>query len=343
MKVLVAGGCGFLGSHVCELFKENKWSVVVLDNLSKYELKRTDFNVYKARNYNTRVVHDLGNSIIVGDIRDIDTVRQAAKECNYIINCAAQPAMTIALEDPAYDCYNNVLGTLNLLQAARENSIPFITCSTIHVYGNGLNSQLIPTHDKFLHTLDYNEDEPVLTGEITPLHVSKYTSELYTRAFTESYGLKAASLRLTGFYGPRQFGGEDHGWVANFAIRTILNRPIKIFGTDLQARDILYVTDVAKVFLDWYNNGQPSGIYNIGGGPEFLTSLKQCLDMLKAYTGHSQDINILPARKGDLWYFCCNSNLAGVKFGWHPTIAPTQGLPRLVEWIEVNKELFIND
>ncbi|KKK52535.1 hypothetical protein LCGC14_3103970, partial [marine sediment metagenome] len=98
----------------------------------------------------------------------------------------------------------------------------------------------------------------------------------------------AASFRLTGMYGERQFGGMDHGWVANFAIRTIMNRPITIFGTDKQVRDILYAKDAARAFELWFKKGK-TGIYNIGGGYENSISLKECLRTLsKSIPGREQ-------------------------------------------------------
>lgn len=343
-KVLVTGGCGFLGSHVCELYIKKGWKVDAYDNMSKFELMRTGYNVEKARDYNRNFLESIGVQIQKADVRDIQALTECANHCDYIIHTAAQPAMTVALENPLFDFENNALGTLNVLETGRLLHIPVALCSTIHVYGNGSNSQLceLPTQlmPKRMDRISLKETAKILTGKITPLHVSKHIDELYARAYQESYEAKSVVFRLTGFYGPRQLGGEDHGWVANFAIRSVLDLPIKIFGSDKQVRDILYVTDVAKAFEAWFDNGQKSGLYNICGGVSYNTSLKECLRMLEGLTRKKQSITFLPARTGDLWYFCGNHDKATKAFNWMPIVSPEHGIQNLVKWIEANKELF---
>ena len=341
MKVLVTGGCGFLGSHVCELFRAKGWKVDAYDNMSKYELMRTGYNVAKARDYNRNFLESIGVQIQKADVQNFGTLLECSKHVDYIIHTAAQPAMTVALESPIFDFNNNAKGTLNVLEVGKRLNIPIALCSTIHVYGNGINKQLMPLATQLaprrFDRVSVKESFKVLTGRITPLHVSKHIGELYARTYTESYGSKIAAFRLTGFYGPRQFGGEDHGWVASFAIRTACRMPVKIFGTDKQVRDILYVTDVAQAFLDWFEKGCPSGLYNICGGVSCNTSLKDCLELL----GGKQKIEMFPARRGDLWYFCGNYDKATKAFGWKPSILPNVGIPKLVEWIRNNEELFV--
>lgn len=155
------------------------------------------------------------------------------------------------------------------------------------------------------------------------------------------YGMKTACFRITGMYGERQFGGMDHGWVANFAIRTIMEKPITIFGTDKQVRDILYAEDVARAFLFWYNANCPVGIYNLGGGMKNSISLGECLSTLKEFTGKEQEIKTEGKRVGDLWYFVCDYQKAKREFGWVPQISVEEGLKRIVKWIEGNQELFL--
>lgn len=357
MKVLVTGGCGFLGSHVCELFKEKGWGVIAYDNMSKYELMRTGYNVEAARDYNYNLLRERDMMVQKADVRDFDTLLKCTKGCDYIIHTAAQPAMTIALENPLFDFDNNALGTLNVLEVARQLGIPTAICSTIHMYGNGINEYLSevpmvlktlveattpnPGFDRFYrHPPAIGEDAPILTGSLTPLHASKRVGEIYAQVYVDSYDVRVAVFRLTGIYGPRQLGGEDHGWVANFAIRTILGLPIKVFGTDKQVRDILYVRDAALAFDAWTQEGCPSGIYNIGGGEPCITSIGQCLDILQKLIGERQTISLEPRRSGDLWYFCCNVDKAKAAFGWQPKVLPQEGIAKLVEWIQQERSLF---
>lgn len=352
MKVLVTGGCGFLGSHVCELFKERGWDVVAYDNLTKFEYSRIPyFDVEKVRDYNLRMLENIGVPTIIDDIRNLKMLSKAANHCDFIAHCAAQPAMTIAIEDPQLDFSVNVQGTLNILEVCRQKGIPMVNCSTIHVYGNGINSCLREGEDRFYPRLisvkgeGMDEEDPTLTGTLSPLHASKIAAEIYVQAYIDTYDIRAANFRLTGIYGPRQFGGEDHGWVANFAIRILMDLPIKVFGTDKQVRDILYVKDAARAFYDWYvgalpGRGCPSGIYNIGGGEVCITSIRNCLNILELITGKKQDIMLKPYRKGDLYYFCCDINKAAEAFGWTPKVLPQEGINELVTWIIDNREVF---
>lgn len=344
MKVLVTGGCGFLGSHVCELFKEKGWDVVAYDNMSKYELERTGYNVEEARNYCRDYIEALGVEVIVGDVQTLSTFHSCLNGVDYIIHTAAQPAMTIAIESPAKDFFDNALGTFNVLDCARVKQIPIAICSTIHIYGEGHNAGIdveSSGESRFRHTLDtFDENVAILQGELTPLHASKRVGELYAQAFMDTYNMPIAVFRLTGIYGPRQLGAEDHGWVANFAIQTVMDRPVKVFGTSRQCRDILYVTDAAQAFYDWFAASGPSGIYNIGGGLERLMSLGDCLSALGDIVGRKAKVHTLPKREGDLWYFCCNIEKARAAFGWQPEMTPLKGLYELVHWIDQNRRLF---
>ncbi len=341
MKVLVTGGCGFLGSHVCELFKQRGWDVIAYDNLSKDELTRTGYNVEATRIYNFSLLESMGVATIIADIRDFKSLLKAANHSDYIIHTAAQPAMTLAIEDPVLDFNVNVKGTLNVLEVARANKIPVVNCSTIHVYGNEFNELLVEDITRLIYPESaVNEENALMHGTLSPLHASKRTLELYTQVYIDTYRLSAAAFRLTGIYGLRQIGGEDHGWVANFAIKTILGLPIKIFGTDKQVRDILYVKDAAQAFLDWYEADCPSGIYNIGGGPRTAISIKELLSLLEDLTGKRSAIELLPKRLGDLWWFISDYSKAKETFNWKPDVLPREGVAELVKWITENKELF---
>jgi CDP-paratose 2-epimerase len=340
MRVLVTGGCGFLGSHVCEYYKKKGEEVISFDNLTKHELMRTGYDVEGARLYNWNFLKELGTSLIRGDIRDKQELLKVAKDCDYIIHTAAQPAMTISVENPELDLMTNVVGTFNVLEAARKYDIPIVNCSTIHVYGNKINETIKEGETRFFRdppTID--ETHPIMQGKLTPLHASKRSAEIYVQTYIDAYGLEAATFRLTGMYGPRQFGGEDHGWVANFAIRTLLKLPIRIFGTEKQVRDILYVSDAVRAFDAFYTK-RKSGLYNIGGGEQNIISLGECLKMIREITGIEQEIIYESPRLGDLWYFVCDITKAREKLGWKPKVSNREGLKRLISWIKDNINLF---
>ena len=133
MRVLVTGGCGFLGSHVCEFYIKKGAEVISYDNMTKYELSRTGYSTEGARNYNWDLLRNMGVTMIKADVRDFGTLLRVSEGCDYIIHTAAQPAMTISWEDPVLDFTSNVIGTFNVLEVARKLKIPIASCATIHV------------------------------------------------------------------------------------------------------------------------------------------------------------------------------------------------------------------
>ena len=340
MKVLVTGGCGFLGSHVCEYYVNKGWQVIGFDNMTKYELDKVGYDADLARDYNWDYLKKIDVDLQKKDIRNLDEITEASTGCDYIVHTAAQPTMTLAIADPLHDLENNVLGTFNVLEAARRHSIPVVNCCSIHVYGNGINDEL--TEGKTMYHRDppeISEDHPTMTGDITPLHASKMSAECYVQMFIDTYGLKAASFRLTGLYGPRQFGGEDHGWVANFAIRTIADRPITIFNTGKQVRDIIFAADVCEAFHAFFEN-QLSGIYNIGGGSKCAISLLESIDVLAELKGKRPEVRFGGERLGDLYYFVCDTARAKANLDWEAKVLPGDGICRLYRWIEEAIHIF---
>ena len=343
MKVLVTGGCGFLGSHVCEYYISKGHQVISYDNMTKNELRRTGFAVEASRNYNWDCLERLGVELVKGDIRNEEQLLDHADGCDYIVHTAAQPAMTISWEEPRLDITTNVLGTFNVLETAKKLKIPIASCATVHVYGNEINSTLKEGPTRYTREpAGIDENERTLQGTLTPLHASKATGDIYSRAYIDTYRLEAASFRLTGIYGTRQFGGEDHGWVANFSIRSVLGWQSTIFGTGKQVRDIVYATDVCRAFDAFYKNRVP-GIYNIGGGEKTALSLLECFDIIEDILGKKPQVRFDSKRHGDLEYFICNIEKARQHLGWEPTIMPREGISMLIDWIMENKQLMAGD
>lgn len=329
MRVLVTGGAGFLASYIAEAFAKRGDEVVCLDNMTTSELERTGYPVGAARWNNERFVSGLGCKVIVGSITDASLLAEAAEGTDFIAHTAAQPAMTISSEDPVRDMQVNVRGTLNVLEVARRADIPVASCSTIHVYGNALNR-------KAGHLVD--ESYPLLEegSELTPLHASKAAGDSYVRAYADTYGLKAATFRLTGMYGPRQFGGSDHGWVANFAIRAVTGRKIEVYGDGEQTRDILYGSDAADAFVKFWER-PVAGAYNVGGGPKNEVSLNEVLKMLARF---EPKVDYLPERLGDLKRFVCDTSKAERILGWSAKVGPKEGVEKTVGWICSDRGLF---
>lgn len=340
MRVLVTGGCGFLGSHVCEFYARRGDDVVSYDNMTKHELERTGFAAEEARNYNRDYLKSLGVKMLKADVRNLEELLDSSLGCDYIVHTAAQPAMTISWEDPLLDITTNVMGTFNVLETARRLKIPVASCATVHVYGNEINRTLSTNGKRYVRSpAGIDEGHPTLEGTLTPLHASKSAGDVYVRTYVDTYGLEAASFRLTGIYGTRQFGGEDHGWVANFSIRSVLGWPITIFGTGFQVRDIVYATDVCEAFDAFYRSRRP-GVYNIGGGPVTAISLLECIDILEKLNGKRPEVEFAPDRHGDLRYFVCDIEKAVRELGWAPRVMPEEGIGNLLSWIRDNRNVF---
>lgn len=342
-KVLVTGGCGFLGSHVCEYFKKQGWDVVSYDSMTKYELKRNPYGADAARDYNWAFLEKLNVKLVKADVRKFDELMSQATGCDYIVHTAAQPAVTISAEDPELDFTTNVVGTFNVLNAARKLKIPVATCATIHVYGNEINRSLCEGNSRYLRKPEaIDESYPLLEGKLSPLHASKATGDTYVRTFIDTFGVEAASFRLTGLYGPRQFGGEDHGWVANFAIRAVLGLPMRVFNNGKQVRDILYAVDAAKAFMAFYERRVP-GIYNIGSEYRNSISLIECIDLIGELLGKKPVIEFAGERFGDLYYFVCDSNKARKQLGWEAKVTPREGVSELIKWVKAENKIFKYD
>ncbi len=340
-KVLVTGGCGFLGSHICEMYKKKGWDVIAYDNLTKFEFKKNSYMKPESREHNKKLLESLGVKVVVEDIRNKEILFNWCKDVNYICHTAAQPTMTLSWENPEHDFSTNTRGTFNVLEAAREFNIPIAICSSVHSYGpDKINSELKEKETRYVkEPVSINEEYPLLQGVITPLHASKRSNEIYTQCYIDTFNIKAACFRLTGIYGPNQFGGEDHGWVANFAIRNVLGLPLTVFGTGKQLRDILYATDVAEAFDAFYHNQKP-GIYNIGGGEETMISLIECIKMIDEISGKKSEVKFEQDRFGDLRYFVTDYKKFYEATGWKPKVMPKEGVTRLIKWIESKRDLF---
>jgi len=344
VKVLVTGGCGFLGANICLFYKQKGAEVIAYDNLAKHEFEKNPYMKTEARGFNKELLEQNGITVVVKDIRDKKDLLEIAADCDYICHTAAQPAMTISWEDPELDFSTNTLGTFNVLECARIHNIPVAICSSIHTYGpDKINSQLTEAETRYeREPISINEDEALLQGVITPLHASKRTNEIYTQSYIDTYKIKAACFRLSGIYGENQFGGEDHGWVANFSIRATIGLPISIFGTGKQLRDILYVTDVAEAFDHFYNS-PVSGIYTLGGGEDNMISLIESIEMIKEISKKKINIVYKDDRFGDLRYFVSDFSKFEKATGWCPKIRPRDGINNLLKWVQNNEKLFIKE
>jgi CDP-paratose 2-epimerase len=313
--------------------------VIVFDNLSRPGVER-NLSWLAAR-------HGSRLHAVLGDLRDTVAVEAAVADAGAVVHLAAQVAVTASLMDPLDDFTVNAQGTLTILEAIRqlapETSLVF--ASTNKVYGDLTDLQMQRTSDRTvpvdLHIRDRGIDETRSLSFCTPYGCSKGTADQYVLDYAHSFGLRAAVLRKSCIYGPRQFGTEDQGWVAHFLIRALRDEPITIYGDGLQVRDILHVRDAVAAYRAVLKNiDRLSGqAFNLGGGAGNAVSLRMVLDEIATLTGRPVRTSYAQQRPGDQVYFVADSGRLAAQAGWHPTVAWRDGLRDLAEWLSADLDL----
>ncbi|MBF0483618.1 MAG: NAD-dependent epimerase/dehydratase family protein [Candidatus Omnitrophica bacterium] len=340
MNVLITGGAGMVGSHSAEYFaKQNNGMVIVYDNLMRSKIFHSD---KKSVEYNWQYLKQYPNVILLHkDIRDISQLRACFKKYRpeIVIHTAGQPGVKFSLNDPQEDFSINAWGTLNVLECMKDFSPQgvFIYCSTNKVYGDNVNEfEIVEKEKRYDFTSIKGIDEQVsidLTGH-TPYGVSKLTGDLYVQDFAHTYGIKTAVFRMSCIYGTRQFGFEDQGWVAWFAIRFLQKKAITIFGTGKQVRDVLWVGDLVDAYQKFIDSDLKFGVFNIGGGCDNTLSLLELIDILKDITGYKVELKFEDWRRFDQKIYVSDVTKVKQQLNWSPTCAPKEGVRRIVEWLK---------
>jgi CDP-paratose 2-epimerase len=338
MNILITGGAGFIGSNLAAYFLRAGHTVTLLDNFSR---RGSEANLAWLQSE-----FPAGPEVVRGDVRDAEAIKAAALDQDAILHCAGQVAVTTSVNDPRDDFENNALGTFNTLEAARasgKNPI-FVYTSTNKVYGGMEEAKVVDAGQRYAFA-----DLPKGVPETWPLDfhspygVSKGCGDQYVRDYHRIYGLPTVVFRQSAIYGPRQFGIEDQGWLAYFAIRVAQGKPVTIYGDGKQVRDLLYIDDLARAFdLAIRNIDRTAGqVYNIGGGPERTLSVwTEAQPLLEKLAGRPVQATYGDWRPGDQRIYVSDIRRAKEHFGWEPTVAPAEGLRRMWEWINANKELF---
>ena len=342
MKILVTGGAGFVGSHVAEYFSEKGYEVIALDNLKRGEILGKNISL----EHNIEFLKGLNSvSFVKGDIRDFSLLKNLRKDVDIIIHTAAQVAVTTSLKNPREDFEINVIGTFNVLEAARLSDAAVVYCSTNKVYGDNVNGIPVAEKDKRYEFADDKyrngipENFPIDSCEHTPYGCSKLAGDIYVQDYGHIYGLKTGVFRMSCIYGERQFGVEDQGWVAWFAIAALLNKPITIYGDGKQVRDVLYVKDLIRAYDLFINSNLKQAVFNIGGGPENTLSLLELLDLLEELTGKRAKISYENWRPSDQKVYISDISKVKEKLRWNPKVDPKEGVKMLLSWINANKDV----
>lgn len=346
MKVLVTGGAGFIGSHAAEKYAAEGHDVVIYDNIMREQLLNKKLpNAEYNKDFLTKTYKNI--LFLKKDIRDQDAISNAVRDVDLIIHTAGQTAVTTSVLNPRPDFEINVMGTLNVLEAARNSSKnpTIIYCSTNKVFGNNVNNvDVVEKEKRYEFESDYKLGIPetfsIDHSEHTPYGCSKLAGDIYVQDYAETYGLRAGVFRMSCIYGTRQFGVEDQGWVSWFTIANLLKRKIKIFGDGKQVRDVLWVKDLIELYDAFFKSKIKHGVYNAGGGPENTMSLLELLELLENLTGYKSPHTFENWRPSDQKVFVADIRKAKQELGWQPKVNPKDGVSKLFEFVSNNKEIF---
>jgi UDP-glucose 4-epimerase len=291
--VIVTGGAGFIGSHVVDASLADDRGVVVVDDLSTGAARR--------------VAPEAALEVIdITDARSLDRVVDAARPAA-IVHLAAQSSVTRSVADPRRDCEVNVVGTMNVLEAAKRHGAPVVFTSTGGaLYGN---DAAIPTP----------EEAP--PAPLSPYGASKWAAEAYVLTWRRANGIPHAVCRLGNVYGPRQSPHGEAGVVAILTYRLWREQTPTLYGYGKPTRDYVHVDDVARALLAAV--GRP-GVFNIATG--LKTDVMQIFRGLQEAAGTSIEPALAPLRPGELEQSCMDSSRAGQELGWHAEIGLQEGL-----------------
>jgi UDP-glucose 4-epimerase len=299
---LVTGGAGFIGSNLTALLLSRGHRVVILDNLSS--------------GHRENLAALTGATFVEGDVRDPDAVGAAMAGVEVVFHLAASVGNTRAIEHPLLDSEINVLGTLQVLEAARRHGArKIVYSSSAGIFGE-------------LKTLPIDEDHPAEPD--TPYGASKLCGEKHCLAYARLYPLESVCLRYFNVYGVNQRYDAYGNVIPIFADRLLGGRPITIFGDGEQTRDFVNVRDVAEAnYLAGMSRGV-SGAFNIASGTRLTINWLAAL--MCECSGVPGAVEHAPPRAGDVRHSLADISRAHAAFGYAPAVALEAGLREYFDW-----------
>ncbi|TCN26716.1 NAD-dependent epimerase/dehydratase family protein [Mesobacillus foraminis] len=294
-KVLVTGGCGFIGSHIADKLVSNGYEVVVVDNLAtgrKSNLASPDICFYKC-------------SILDKEFEGIVLKEQP----DYIIHQAAQVSVAGSIENVLYDEEVNIRGSINVIEAAlKAHTKKIIYASSAAVYGK-------PEY------LPIDTQHPV--APLSPYGISKFSVERYLDVYSSLYDLDYTILRYANVYGPRQDATGEGGVISIFMDQICRGETLTIYGDGEQTRDFIYVGDVARANFRALEMGSRK-ILNVSTGREI--SLNQVYEMVREISGGPIEVQYANERPGDIPASVLSNEATQKELGWEPRYTLKEGL-----------------
>jgi UDP-glucose 4-epimerase len=303
MRVLVTGGAGFIGSHLTDAFLGRGDEVSVLDDLSAGRAGR------------------LGEHVTLHKLSIADAVPLTAIASQFrpelICHLAAQIDVRSSVTAPAQDAQVNIVGTVNVLEAARIVGARVLFASS----GGALYGRDAPIPSR----------EEVLALPESPYGIAKYCAEQYIGLYNRLHATRHSILRLANVYGPRQDPSGDAGVIPIFCGRVLAGQKPTIYGDGTQTRDLVYVADAVSAFLAAADSGRP-GTWNAGTGTE--VSVLDLVDVIASIAGHPVTPRFAEARAGDLMRSSLAVHRAERDLSWWPATELADGVTKVYRWIQ---------
>ena len=339
MKILITGGCGFLGSNLASHGIRNGYDITVFDNLSRLGSAS-----------NLEWLKGLGNfKYIHGDTRNHNDVETVIKNGKFdsIFHLAGQVAMTTSIENPYKDFQINAMGTVNILDAVRKYSpeTAVLYSSTNKVYGDLEQFDYVETEKRYeCKQFPNGFDESITLDFHSPYGCSKGSADQYMLDFHRIFGLKTIVFRHSSMYGSRQYATYDQGWIGWFVQKALekknspLCNPFTISGNGKQVRDILHAEDMINLYYMAMQKADTiaGNAFNIGGSMQQSLSLLELFDMLNEMLDIKMEYTQLPPRESDQKVFVADISKAKKLIGWEPRVSAVQGITKMLNWCKEN-------
>lgn len=337
MRLLITGGCGFLGSNLAVDALARGDTVLVFDSLYRTgSLANLDW------------LRSQGEFVFEhGDIRNANDISRcvASFKPDAIFHLAGQVAMTTSIDNPRMDFEVNVVGTHNLLEAVRQHvpEASVVYSSTNKVYGDLEQYTYEETDTRYIcaeHPRGFDENTPL--DFRSPYGCSKGAADQYMLDYARVFGLNTVVFRHSSMYGGRQFATYDQGWVGWFCQKAVetarrpRDEPFTISGTGKQVRDVLHALDMQRLYRAALDNiaAARGQAFNIGGGIQYSLSLLELFSMLESILDISMNFTRLPVRTSDQRVFVADNAKADRLLGWRPEVSARTGVEKMVKWVE---------